>query len=99
MGRDLHDVIGGVGVGLGKISGYNFVDALAASRVHQFAERGAAGSKLMSQAQHRPGDGPGLGASEAYHANASAPGRGGNGDDGIVEVHRIVLSLGSQFSV
>ena len=52
----------------------------------------SASFELMFQTQHGSSDGPGLGAGDADHSNAATTRRGGNGDDGVVEIHREIVA-------
>src|SRR5215472_11645133 len=62
-------------------------------RINQFAEYRASRPEIMLQPQHRRGDRTSLGSSQPNDANASAAGRCGYRDDGVVEVHALGLSL------
>jgi hypothetical protein len=59
----------------------------------QFGEDGAAGFERVLELEHGRGNSARLGAGEANYSDASAAGRSGDGDDGVVEVHRVILAV------
>ena len=60
----------------------------AATRVDELTNHRAAGFKLMLQAQHGRGNGTSLRTRNSDHANASAAGWRGDGDNRVVEIHK-----------
>ena len=84
MGGDFDNVVGGVGVRLLEEGDYHFVDALLRAGLDELAEEGAVGFQVAPEAQQGRGDGTGIGAGEADHAQPAAAGRSGDGDDGVV---------------
>ena len=87
MRRNLHQIIGRVRVRLLEERDDNFVDSLAGRGFNQLTEDRACRFQFARQAQHRCGNRARLRTGETHNANASAPGRSGNGDDGVVEIH------------
>jgi hypothetical protein len=61
--------------------------------VYQFSEDGVSGIKIVFQAQHRERNFPCIRAGETDHPDAPASGRSGDGDDGVVEVHRKIVAV------
>ncbi len=58
----------------------------------QLAEDGAAGIELVLQPEQGRGDGLGLGASQPHHADPAPARRGGDGHDGVIEFHGMILA-------
>ncbi len=54
---------------------------------HELSQRRSSGFEIMFQAQHGGSNGACLRASNTDHPNAAATRWGGDGDDGVVEVH------------
>ena len=105
MSRNLNHVVGGVGVRLGEIGDYDFVDAFSLHRgrrlvrlraklggIHQFSKHGSPGFEFMPQPQHRVGDLQSARTRQAHHANPSAPGRRRNRDDGVIQIHAPIVT-------
>ena len=59
--------------------------------LNKFAEKGVVGLERVLELQQRFGDGARVGAGETDDADPAASGRGGDGDDGVVEVHESSL--------
>ena len=89
VARDFDNIVGGVGVWLGKEGDDDLVDALAGSGLDQFTEMSASRLEVVSmgQSQHGTRDVARLGARETHHADAAASRRRSNGNDGVVEMH------------
>ena len=69
--------------------------ARATLRFYQFSEEGAAGFEVVFQAEHWGRDILCIGAGQADYADAAAARRGGNRDDGVVEVHGAIVNWSS----
>lgn len=78
---------------LGEKGDDNLVDALAGGRIDQLAKVRPVSFQFggMPQAQHGPYDGTRLRTGKTDNTYAASSGRCGNGDDGIVEIHRFIL--------
>src|SRR4029077_5904338 len=50
-----------------------------------------AGFELLLQAQHGNGNAAGLGAGNSHNPDAATTRRRGDGDDGVVEIHREIV--------
>ena len=62
----------------------------------QLSEHGPPGFQRVLESQHGLGDLACFGAGQADNANSAASGRGGDGDNGVVEVHerRLLVTSG-----
>src|SRR5262245_10087268 len=87
MGGDFDNVVSGVGMWLGEIGDYHFINALAASWLDQLGKDGAARLKLVLEPQQRSRNRAHLGTGETHYADAAASRRRGHGDDGVVKIH------------
>src|SRR5580693_3963140 len=106
MGRDLDDVVGGVGTGPGEVGDDDFVDASRASgfrlpissicvdgnRFDEFTEDGSSWLQIMVEPQHWTGDFACPRPGDAHHSNAATPRRCGDSNDRIVKVHRAIVA-------
>jgi hypothetical protein len=100
MRGNFHDVVGGVGMRLGKIRDHDFVDSLRGNsnvspclRFNQFSELSVAGNELMLKSQHGGSDRLRLWARHADDSNPAPTRRRGDGDDRIVEIHAMILMV------
>ena len=91
---DLDYVVGGVGVRLGEEGDDDFVDALACGGIDQFAEVRAAGLELVLRSAAWAARCSRFGTGETHHTDAAAARRRGDGDDGVVEVHQLIIHHG-----
>ena len=73
---------------------FALVEALAGVGLDELGEGGAARFQGAREAEHGLSDGAGLGAGQAHDPDAGAAGRGGDGDDGVVQVHARILRRG-----
>jgi hypothetical protein len=64
----------------------------ATTRFHQFSQHRAPRLKIMLQAQHGQSNAARFWSSKTDDADAAATRRGGDGDDGVVEVHREIVA-------
>ena len=92
MRCDLHDVIHGVGMRLGKVRSHRFVDALAALGVEQLGKDGSPGGKFVLEPEERGADLFGLRSGYSDDADATPPGSGGNGDNRVIKVQGFILA-------
>jgi hypothetical protein len=69
--------------------------ARATGWFYQFSEDGAAGFEVVFQAENWGCDILCIGAGQADYADAAAAGRGGDSDDGVVEVHGAIVNWSS----
>ncbi len=60
-------------------------------RLDQLTERCLAGHQIMLKSKHRQRDRPGLKAGDTHYTNAAPTGWSGNGDNGVVKVHRAIV--------
>ena len=59
---------------------------------NQLSEHGAARLKVVFETEHRHRDTLGFRAGQTHHTNPTAPGRSGDGHDGVIKVHRKILA-------
>ncbi len=59
---------------------------------HKFCQDRPPGFKLVFQAQHRQGNGARLRTSKADDANPATTRRSGDGDDGVIQIHREIVA-------
>jgi hypothetical protein len=101
---DFDDVVGRVGMGLGKKSDDHLVDAGGTSgrwepgvRFDQLAMDGLAGLQWMLQPEHGSSNGACFGSSKADDSNAATSRWGSDGDDGVIEIHTMILAVTKKY--
>src|SRR5260370_32046687 len=86
-------------MGLGEVGDHDFVDArhfrmaARASRFYKFAEGCTSRLQIMFEPQHWLGYFSRLRPRQPHYANASAPWRRSDGDDGVVKIHRAIVAV------
>ena len=92
--RDFDDVVRGVRVGLGEVGDDDLVDAcLSCGGFDQIAGDGSTGFQRLLETQHGRGNGARFRTGQADYADAAASGRGGDGDDGVIQIHTNILAV------
>jgi hypothetical protein len=77
-------------VRLGEVRDYGFINAVAGIWIEEFSKDGATWFHLGSKPQHALSNDARFRAGEANHANASAAGRSGNSDNGVIKVQALL---------
>jgi len=62
------------------------------TRFNEFPKHSTSRFKLALQPQHGLRDFPRTRSGKPHHTNTAAPGRSGDGDDGVVEVHGAIVA-------
>jgi hypothetical protein len=67
-------------------------DGARVTRFHEFTQHSAPRFQVMFQAQHGQSNAARLRSREPDDSDAATTRRGGNGDDGVLEIHREIVA-------